>query len=217
MLWGGPLSPASVKRVMYWAVNRNGALCGIIVPASVWSEIENTLKSINSVEAPYVTVAATCLATPKPELRLLTVDSETLYDFCYLKNAVYRLKQSPGKVKLDPGQVLNRVGLADVPPLATLHRFGSKMDKGEFFTLLPNKERVELYYLIEENEQPPEKLGVQVLWGLRGFGLPEVAKGTGYQPADVEKAILGRSAVKPLPMWLRQFGRLFKRRRPQSR
>ena len=217
LLWGGPLSPASVKRVLYWSVNEEGALCGLILPAGVWARVEKTLSSATELEAPYLTVAVTGLSTPAPELRLLTLDADTLYDFCYLKNAIYRLRQTPAKLKIDPGKFLSRVGLAEMPPLATLRRFGARPDKGEFFTLMPDKARVDLYYLIEENEAPPEALGVQVLWGLKGFGLPVVAQGTGYRPAEAEKAMLGHSAVKPRPLWLRRLGqflrRLFRRRR----
>jgi hypothetical protein len=213
LLWGGAVSPASAKRVMYWATNDEGTLCGIVLPETVWSGIEKTISSPAGLDSPYVTVGATGLSTLTPELRLLTVDAETLYDFCYLKNAVYRLRQTPKKLKIEPDKVMGHIGLADAPPLASLRRFGTVPEKGEFFTFMPDKARVELYYLIEEGETPPETLGIQVLWGLRGYGLPAVVQGTGYQPAEAEKAMLGRSAVKPKPFWLRQVGRLFKRRR----
>jgi hypothetical protein len=215
LLWGGPLSPASTKRIMYWAVNEKGALCGIILPAAVWSRVEKVLSSPTELEAPYLTIAVSDISSPTPNLRVLTLDADTLYDFCYLKNAVYRARQTPLKLKIDPGKLTSHIGLAEIPALASLKRFGSKPDKGEFFTFMPDKARVELYYLIEEGETPPDVLGVQVLWGLKGFGLPAVATGTGYRPAEAEKAMLGRSAVKPLPMWLRRLGRLFQRRRPR--
>ena len=165
------------------------------------------------MNASYLSVAVTGLSTPQPELRLVTIDAETLYDFCYIKNAVYRLKRSPKNFKMDPASLVNHIGLGGTPPLATLRRFGQHTDKGAFFTFLPDKSRVELYYLIEEGETPPVKLGVQVMWGIKGYGLPVIAKGTTHQPDDAEKAVLDRSAVKPLPFWVRQTTRLFKRGR----
>jgi len=216
LLWGGPLAPSSARRVLYWAVNGRGALCGIILPAETWGYIEQVFSSPTELDSPYLSVAVSGLSTETPEVRLVTLDADTLYDFCYLKNAIYRLRQAPAEAKIDPDKLMGHLGLAEVPPLVTLKRFGLKPDKGEFFTFMPDKERVELFYLIGPEEAPPQKLGVQVLWGLKGFGLPVVAKGTGYTPQGSEKAMLGRSAVKPLPFWLRQFSRFFKRRR-QSR
>jgi hypothetical protein len=213
LLWGGSLSPASARRVLYWAVNETGELCGVILPAHIWSMIEKKLESPTGLETPYLSIAVSKISTPEPELRLITLDAETLYDFCYLKNAIYRLRKTPQKLKIDPASLMNHIGMADAPPLAILKRFGSIPEKGAFFTFLPDKSRVELYYLIEEGETPPAKLGVQVLWGIKGYGLPVVAAGTGYRPGEAEKAMLVRSAVKPLPHWLRQAGRLFKRRR----
>ncbi len=216
LLWGGTVSPSAAKRVMYWAVNEEGTLCGIVLSEVIWTRVEQALSSPTGLGAPYVTVGVTGLSTPTPELRLLSMSADTLYDFCYLKNAVYRLRQTPQKLKIDPAQVMNHIGLADAPPLASLRRFGEHPDKGEFFTFMPDKARVELYYLIEEGEIPPESLGIQVLWGLRGYGLPAVAQGTDYRPAEAEKAMIGRSAVKPKPFWLRRLGRAFQRRRPRS-
>ena len=217
LLWGGAVSPASAKRVMYWATNGEGALCGIVMPEIVWTRVEKALSAPMGLDAPYMAVGVIGMATPRPELRLLTMDADTLYDFCYLKNAVYRLRQTPQKLKIEPGSVISHIGLAQAPPLASLNRFGASPEKGEFFPFMPDKARVELYYLIEEGETPPETLGIQVLWGLRGYGLPAVAQGTGYQQAEAEKAMLGRSAVKPKPFWLRRIGqfirRLFQRRR----
>ena len=212
-LWGGPISPSSAKRVLYWAVNQQGALCGVIVPVGVWSLIENKLSKPLGLETAYVSVAVTGISTPKPQLRLISIDSDTLYDFCYVKNAIYRLRRSPRKLKVDPASLMNHIGLSEIEPLATLNRFGSQPDKGEFFTFLPDKSRVELYYLIVEGESPPDKLGVQVLWGIKGYGLPVVAFGSGHRQDMTEKAMLDRSAVKPLPLWLRKMGRLFKRGR----
>jgi len=212
-LWGGPISPASAKRVLYWALNEEGSLCGIIIPAHVWLLVEKKLESPMGLKVPYLSVAVSGLSSSQPELRLITIDAETLYDFCYIKNAVYRLKRSPQKLKVDPGSLMNHIGLAETAPLATLNRFGSHPEKGEFFTFLPDKSRVELYYLIEKGETPPVKLGVQVLWAIKGYGLPVVAKGTGHRPDEAEKAVLDSSSVKPLPFWLRSLGRLFKRRR----
>ncbi|APV43823.1 hypothetical protein Dform_00467 [Dehalogenimonas formicexedens] len=217
LLWGGPLSPSPAKRVLYWALNVDGTLCGVIVPQAVWSQVEKALEMPGGLSASYLSVAVTGLSTPRPELRLVTLDGDTLYDFCYLKNAVYRLKRSPQKLKVDPGSLINHIGLADTPPLAVLRRFGPQLDKGAFHTFLPDKSRVELYYLIEEDETPPAKLGVQVMWGIKGFGLPVIAKGSAHRPGDAEKAILDRTAVRPLPFWLRQFGWLFKRGRRRSR
>ncbi|XUX00810.1 MAG: hypothetical protein TUN42_02165 [Dehalogenimonas sp.] len=213
LLWGGRLSPSSAKRVLYWALNVEGELCGVILPAGVWSSVEKTLDTPLGLSSSYLSVAVSGLSKPQPELRLVTIDGDTLYDFCYVKNAVYRLKRSPQKLKVDPASLINHIGLANTPPLATLRRFGSLPDKGAFHTFLPDKSRVELYYLIEEGETPPTKLGVQVLWGLKGFGLPVVARGADHRPGEAEKAILDRTAVRPLPFWLRQFGRLFKRGR----
>src|SRR5271169_6050278 len=149
LLWGGPLSPASAKRVLYWAINETGELCGVILPAQVWSRIEKKLESPTGLETPYLSIAVSKISTPGPELRLITLDAETLYDFCYLKNAIYRLRKTPQKLKIDPASLMNHIGLADAPPLATLKRFGSIPEKGAFFTFLPDKSRVELYYLIE--------------------------------------------------------------------
>ncbi|KTB49064.1 hypothetical protein DEALK_19130 [Dehalogenimonas alkenigignens] len=215
LLWGGALSPDSLNRVMYWAVNCQGEICGVILPAAVWRRVVSVLESPSELGAPYLAVAVTGIAEERPELRLVTLNADSLYDFCYLKNAVYRMRQSPQQLKMDAGKLTNSVGIAEMPPLAVLRRFGSRPDRGEFFTLMPDKKRVELYYLIEENEIPPEKLGVQVLWGLKGYGLPAVAQGTGYRPDGAEKAMLGRSAVKPPPLWFRDLLKLFKRgRRP---
>jgi len=213
LLWGGPLSPSSAKRVLYWAVNEQGGLCGVVLPASVWSSVERNLESSAGLQSPYLSVAVSGLSTPHPELQTLTMDADTLYDFCFIKNTVYRLKRPPHKLKVDLSSLMSHIGLADTLPLATFKRFGTHPDKGEFFTSLPDKSRVELYYLIEEDETPPPKLGVQVLWSIKGYGLPVAPKGTGHRPDEVEKAMLNRSAVKPLPFWLRQFSRLFKRRR----
>ncbi len=216
LLWGGALSPTSAKRVLYWAVNQEGALCGVILPGAVWSRVEKGLSESAGLDAPYLSVAVAGISTPNPELRLVTLDADTLYDFCYLKNGIYRSRRTPEKLKVDPSQLMSHLGLADQPPLETLKRFGTRPDKGEFFTFLPDKSRVELYYLIEEGETPPSKLGVQVLWGIKGFGLPTVAQGSGHQPARAEKAMLERSAVKPPPLWLRNVLQLLKsgRRRP---
>jgi hypothetical protein len=199
--------------VLYWAVNEKGALCGVIMPSRVWSLIEDKLSTALGLEAAYLSVAVTGISTTNPQLRLVSIDSDTLYDFCYVKNAIYRLRRSPQKLKVDPASLINHIGLIETAPLATLNRFGSRPEKGEFFTFLPDKSRVELYYLIEEGETPPAKLGVQVLWGIKGYGLPVVAIGSGHNQEVSEKAILDRSSVKPLPLWLRQMAGLFKRGR----
>ena len=213
LLWGGPVSPSSAKRVLYWAVNEKGRLCGVVLPADVWSAVEKKLESPAGLQSPYLSVAVFGLSTPHPELRLITMDADTLYDFCFIKNSIYRLKRPPQKLNVDIGSLISHMGMADTPALATLKRFGSHPDKGEFFTSLPDKSRVELYYMIEENETPPPKLGVQVLWAIKGYGLPVAPKGTGHRPDEGEKAVLNRSAVKPMPFWLRQIGKMFKRRR----
>ena len=207
------MSPASAARIMYWAVNEKGELCGVILPARGWGLIEKSLAAPTALKTPYLSVAVTGMSTLSPQLRLITLNPETLYDFCYLKNAIYKLRRTPQKLKLDPASLVNHLGLADNPPLSTLKRFSARLDKGEFFTFMPDKSRVELYYLIEESEEPPLKLNVQVLWGIKGFGLPVAAVDAGHHPDEAEKAILNRTAVKPLPFWLRQMGRLFKRRR----
>jgi hypothetical protein len=213
LLWGGPISPPSAKRVLYWAINEKGALCGVIMPATVWSRVEKALSEPSGLEAPYLSIAVSGLSTPNPELVMITLGAETVYDFCYLKNAIYRLRRTPQKLKVDPASLMTHIGLADVPPMVSLKRFGSRPEKGEFFTFLPDKSRLELYYLIEEGDKVPSRLGVQVLWAIKGYGLPVVARGTGYRPPEDERALLDRSAVKPLPLWLRNMGRLFKRRR----
>ncbi|MEN8613989.1 hypothetical protein ABFB09_01715 [Dehalogenimonas sp. THU2] len=211
LLWGGKVSPSSAKRVMYWATNHEGTLCGIIMPMAAWQRVEQTLKATTD-QTPYLGVAVTGLKSDSPELKLVTISADYLYDFCYLKNAIYRFRQTPDKLKLKPDKVMGHVGLAEIPPLATLRRFG-KPDKGEFFTFMPDKTRLELYYLIEEGETPPAKLDVQVLWGLKGFSLPQASRRTGQKPPEFEKAVLENSVVKPLPLWMRRLSGIGRRRR----
>lgn len=213
LLWGGAVSPAATGQVMYWAVNNQGKLCGIIMPTKIWDNISKTLKT--SDHAPYLSVAVTGLATARPELKLITINPDTLYDFCQLKNIIYRFRQTPTKLKLEPGKVMAHLGLANSPPLAKLQR-SNKLDKGEFFTLLPDKTRLELFYLVEDGLLPPTKLDVVVMWGIKGFSLPQFSRDSGYKPAEHEKLILERTEIKPQPLWLRRLlgiGRRQRRRR----
>ena len=213
LLWGGAVSPAATSRVMYWAVNNQGKLCGIIMPAKVWDGVTKTLKT--SLQSPYISVAVTDLSTDRPELRLITINPDTLYDFCHLKSIIYRFRQTPTKLKLEPGKVMAHLGLVDSPPLAKLQR-GDKPDKGEFFTFLPDKTRLDLFYLVEKGLQPPAKLDVVVMWGLKGFSLPQFSRDSGHNPAEHEKLILERTEIKPQPLWLRRLlgiGRRQRRRR----
>ena len=196
---------------MYWAVNHEGTLCGIILPAAVWLRIQKAIK-VAKTESPYLSVAVTGLSTERPELRLITISADNLYDFCALKSTIYRSRQTPQKLKLEPHKVMGHIGVADAPPLERLKRWG-KPDKGEFFTFMPDKERINLYYLIEEGETPPPKLDVEVLWGLKGYSLPQSVRGEGNIPTEFEKLVLERTEIKPQPLWLRRLFGIRRRRR----
>ncbi|AKG52821.1 hypothetical protein DGWBC_0132 [Dehalogenimonas sp. WBC-2] len=193
---------------MYWAVNHEGTLCGVVLPAAVWLQTQKAI-AVAKTESPYLSVAVTGLSTDCPELRLVTITAEHLYDFCRLKSIIYRSRQTPDKLKLEPDKIMGHIGLADGPPLETLKRWG-KPDKGEFFTFMPDKERINLYYLIEEGQTPPPKLDVEVLWGLKGYSLP---RGAGGSPTEFEKLVLERTEIKPHPLWLRRLLGIRRRRR----
>ena len=210
LLWGGPVSPSSSKSVLYWATNHKGDLCGIIMPAATWNSSTDALKTASG--APYLSLAVTGLHSQNPELKLITVSPEIVVDFCHLKNTIYKFRQTPLNLKLEPKTVSARVGLTDTPPLATFSRRESKA-KGEFFTLLPDKTRLELYYLVGLGDIPPSKLDVVVMWGIKGFSLPWVVPGTNHKPAEHEKMILERTVIKPQPLWFRRLLGIGRRRR----
>ena len=44
-LWGGPLKSPALSQVLYWAVNEDGEVGGIVLPSSVWAMVEKALLS----------------------------------------------------------------------------------------------------------------------------------------------------------------------------
>jgi hypothetical protein len=72
---------------------------------------------------------------------------------------------------------------------------------------------VELFYLVDEGQSPPEKLDVTIMWGIKGFSLPQQPRDSSYKPAEYEKLILERSTIKPQPLWLRRLLGIGRRRR----
>lgn len=213
LLWGGPVAPSQSKKVLYWAVNHEGTLCGIIFPSTVWDKITGIIST--SAMAPYMSIAVTRLSSVNPEFRLITINSDALIDFCHLKNKVYQSRRTPSQLKLEPDKLMAHLGLGDVPSPAALNRREEK-HKGDFFTLLPDKTRVELFYLVEENQSPPEKLDVIIMWGIKGFSLPHQSQSGSYKPAEYEKILLQRTEIKPQPLWLRRLLRIGHRRRKLS-
>jgi hypothetical protein len=210
LLWGGPVVPASAGRVLYWAANHKGNLCGIIMPADSWNQAVASLKKADA-KAPYLSLAVSSLHSRNPDLKSITINPDVLVDFCHLKNTVYRFRQTPVNLKLDPKTISARVGMAETASLATFSREHPKQ-KGEFFTLLPDKTRLELYYLVGLDEPPPLELDVVVMWGIKGFSLPLINPGSDYKPLEHEKLILEKTAVKPQPLWLRRLLGIGKRR-----
>ena len=55
-LWGGPLKSPALSQVLYWAVNEDGEVGGIVLPSSVWAMVEKALLSAEKDQVDYYVV-----------------------------------------------------------------------------------------------------------------------------------------------------------------
>lgn len=212
LLWGGPVSPRVNDRILYWAFNHEGKLCGVILPTKVWHKLETVLTE-TQISSPYLSIAVTGLFSEHPELLIINIHPDYLYEFCYLKNTVYQTRKLPAKLELETAKLIGHIGRSDINiPLSALHRT-EKQQKGDFFTFLPDKTRTEIFYLVE-NGNPPANLDVVIMWGLKGFSLPHPNRNSAHQFTESEKLVIERTKIKPQPLWLRRFRSIGKRHRP---
>ena len=160
LLWGGSASPTVNKKVLYWAFNHEGKLCGIILPVEAWQELENILKEGN-IDSPYLGAAVTSLFSSNPELKIINIQPDYLHEFCYLKDIVYRSRKLPANLKQETAKL---IGQLDTNLFVSQLNRTEKREKGEFFTLLPDKTRLEIFYLVQ-NRKPPAKLDIVIMCG----------------------------------------------------
>ena len=194
------MQPGSEKRVLFWGAGEDGSLAGFILPRKAWQRFRESVLAAPASANPHFVPLVTGLDTLLPSLKAAGVKDISLAEFCYFRNAVFSGKRSPRRMELKISNLLKLVkNCPDTAPVE-LKRFAPNLEKGEYFSFVRQKERVELYYLLDPGEEPPLKLPVKILWRLAEFVFPLLGTSA---PKGWKKVL--RLPPEPFVIQLRRF------------